>query len=93
MCGREPKFGSISPASAAACASSPYRTPPATRTVHASVSKSISAGMACRDTRSASLAATVEKECRVPSARIRGVRATRSCNCSIDVGAYKVPGP
>src|SRR5699024_119314 len=72
MWGREPMFDSASPASAAARASSPYRTPAETRTVRAVMSKSIVAGRCSSVTSSASLAAIVEEEWR--GARGRGRR-------------------
>src|SRR5699024_3558556 len=93
MCGSEPMLGRARPRSAAARASSPYRTPAATRTVRAVVSNSRSAGIRARVTRGASLAATSENECRVPSARRRGLRATSALSSASVVGACSGPGP
>ena len=85
MCGSDARLASAQPRACRRVATSPYRLPPSTVTVRASVSSSNTRGRCSSDT-SRSLSTRSVKECREPTARTRGAAATTSASSSTDAG-------
>jgi hypothetical protein len=87
MWGSEARLCSARPSAFSVSASSPYFTPAPTVTVIRSRSITTSAGRPSSETSSAE-SATSLNECREPSTRIRGARATISCSSSTVDGPW-----
>ena len=79
-------FRKAYPWASSAAATSPQRIPAETVAVDAPASTSTRGGSPASDTRTGA-SATRLNECRVPSARIRGLPATSSCSSSTEAGS------